>query len=54
MADAAKAATAAGSSSVHDLNAASSQAGLHIGKVETVTKKDTTAKVATVGKERCI
>jgi hypothetical protein len=57
---AAKAATAAGLSSIHDLkvispgDAAYSQAGLHIGKVETVTKKDTTAKVAEVGKKRGI
>jgi hypothetical protein len=50
-----KAATAAGLSSIHDLNAAS-QAGLHIGKVEEVTKKDTTTekKVAEVGKKRGI
>jgi len=53
---AAKAATAAGLSSIHDLNAASAQAGLHIGKVENVTKKDTTVekKVAEVGKKRGI
>jgi len=53
---AAKAATAAGLSSIHDLNAASAQAGLHIGKVETVTKKDaeTEKKVETVGKKRGI
>lgn len=56
----AKSATAAGLSSIHDLkiispgDAASSQAGLHIGKVEEVTKKDTTAKVAEVGKKRGI
>jgi hypothetical protein len=52
------AATAAGLSSIHDLKIISpaSQAGLHIGKVEEVTKKDTTAekKVAEVGKKRGI
>ena len=57
---AAKSATAAGLSSIHDLkiispgDAVASQAGLHIGKVEEVTKKDTTAKVAEVGKKRGI
>ena len=59
---AAKAATAAGLSSIHDLkvvspgDAATSQVGLHIGKVEQVTKKDaeTEKKVEEVGKKRGI
>jgi hypothetical protein len=55
---AANAATAAGLSSIHDLKVVSpaSQAGLHIGKVEQVTKKDPEAekKVEEVGKKRGI
>ena len=55
---AAKGATAAGLSSIHDLKVfdatTTAQVGLHIGKVEEVTKKDTTAKVAEVGKKRGI
>jgi len=52
-----KAATAAGLSSIHDLkvsDATTSQAGLHIGKVEQVTKKETEKKVEEVGKKRGI
>jgi len=52
----ANAATAAGLSSIHDLKVVSpaSQAGLHIGKVEEVTKKETEKKVEEVGKKRGI
>jgi hypothetical protein len=56
---AANAATAAGLSSIHDLKVvspgdAASQAGLHIGKVEQVTKKEAEKKVEEVGKKRGI
>ena len=60
---AANAATAAGLSSIHDLKvvspanaATTAQVGLHIGKVEQVTKKDAGAekKVEEVGKKRGI
>jgi len=56
---AAKAVTAAGLSSIHDLkisDATTAQVGLHIGKNEQVTKKDTETekKVEEVGKKRGI